>query len=112
MVSPADGEKSHDPRYSLDAIHRLAGFGQIEYRGKKVPRDVAALGLGLEDVCECLQALRAADFAHSVWYNTVARWHDVYKTRYRPAGGGMLDLYIKLRLDDRCIVIELCSFHD
>ncbi len=112
MVSPYCGEKKHDSCYSLEAIHRLAGFQQIEYRGRNVPRDVASMGLGIEDVRDCLQNLRAADFAHSIWYDTVKRWHDVYTPKYRVKDGRYLDLYIKLRLDDKCIVIQLCSFHE
>lgn len=112
MVDPGSGEKKHEPDYSLGAIRRLAGFRQIEYRGKKVPRDVASLGMDLEEVSRCLQALQEHHFAHSIRYENFRRWHDVYRMRYRTTDDRLLDLYIKLRLSHDCVVIELCSFHD
>ncbi len=112
MVDPGRGEKRDAPEYSLDAVRRLAEFRQIEYRGRKVPRDVARLGFNLDDVCQCLQTLQAHHFAHSVRYENFRRWHDVYKPRYQMSDGRAIDLYIKLRLSRDCIVIELCSFHD
>ncbi|MDZ7788918.1 MAG: type II toxin-antitoxin system MqsR family toxin [Xanthomonadales bacterium] len=112
MVDPRAGEKKQSPDYSLDAIRRLASFGQIEYRGKKVPRDVATLGMDLNEVCLCLQTLQEHQFAHSIRYDNFLRWHDVYKMRYQTRDDRSLDLYIKLRLDRECVVIELCSFHE
>lgn len=112
MVNPGCGEKRDAPEYSLDAIRRLAGFGQVEYRGKKVQSDVARLDLHLDGVCQCLQTLQPDHFAHSLRYDNFPRWHDVYKCCYRTDDGRDIDLYIKLRLSRDCVVIELCSFHD
>jgi hypothetical protein len=112
MVDLDQGEKRDAPEYSLDAIRRLAEFEQVEYRGKKVPYDVARLEFDLDDVCHCLQTLQAHNFAHSIRYENFPRWHDVYKLSYRKSHGRSIDLYIKLRLSRDCVVIELCSFHD
>lgn len=112
MVDLGAGEKKDAPEYSLDGIRRLAEFRQVEYRGKKVLRDIASLGLDLEEVCLCLQTLQPHHFAHAVRYDNFPRWHDVYKTRYRTRDDRELDLYVKLRLSRDCVVIELCSFHD
>ena len=112
MVNPVDGEKRNAPEYSLDAIRRLAESGHIEYRGKRVPRHIAQLGFILDDVRDCLQKLQSHHFAHSIWYENFPCWHDVYKPTYRARDGRTINLYIKLRLNRDCVLIELCSFHD
>lgn len=111
VSSGAKAEKRNDPEYSLDAIRRLARFQQVEYRGRKVPRDVASLGYDLNDVCQCLISLQHDHFSHSERYENFPRWHDVYKVRHVGQDGIEHNLYIKLRLDRDCVVIELCSFH-
>lgn len=111
MVSTDAHTKRETPEYSLDQIRRLAGFRQIEYRGKKVPRDVASLGYNMEDVCQCLISLQKHHFVHSIWYGNFPRWHDVYKLHFTDDSGIKHDLYIKLRLSKDCVLIELCSFH-
>lgn len=112
MVNPINGEKRDAPEYSLDAIRRLAESGHVEYRGKKIRRDVAELRFNLDDVLDCLQKLQSHHFAHSIWYESFSLWHDVYKPRYRARDSRTIDLYIKLRLNRNCVVIQLCSFHD
>ena len=78
----------------------------------KIPRDVAQLRFNLDDVLDCLQKLQSHHFAHSIWYESFPRWHDVYKPVYRARDGRTINLYIKLRLNRDCVVIQLCSFHD
>ncbi|MDA3935010.1 MAG: type II toxin-antitoxin system MqsR family toxin [Gammaproteobacteria bacterium] len=112
MVSSNNNEDKRDtPEYSLDQIRLLAGFRQIEYRGRGVGIDIASLGYNMEDVCQCLIALQKHHFAHSIWYSNFPRWHDVYKLQYSGNDGVNHDLYIKLRLSKDCVLIELCSFH-
>ncbi|MGB0513487.1 MAG: type II toxin-antitoxin system MqsR family toxin [Wenzhouxiangellaceae bacterium] len=84
----------------------------MEYRGQKVARDIREIGFELDDVALCLQTLQAHHFKHAVWYSSVRRWHDVYCRAYRAPNGRDFELYIKLRLDQKCVVIELCSFHE
>jgi hypothetical protein len=111
MVDSGTPERRDEPAYSLDGIRRLAGFSQVEYRGKKVLRDVAGLGYRFEDVCHCLLALQAEDFSHSERYENFPCWHDVYKIRHTGRDGKIHRLYIKLRTSVDCVTIELCSFH-
>lgn len=111
MVSPSEKERRDEAEYSLDGIRRLAEFGQIELRGRRQRRHLAELDYQLEDVCECLIALQEHHFSHSERYENVRLWHDVYKICHTGRDGVTHDMYIKMRLDRDCIVIELCSFH-
>jgi len=111
MVSPKGEGRRNEAEYSLDGIRRLAGFGQIELRGRRLRRHLAELDYQLDDVCHCLVCLQQHHFSHSERYEDDRRWHDVYKMRHTGRDGVTHDIYIKLRLDRDCIVIELCSFH-
>ncbi|HET7370999.1 MAG TPA: type II toxin-antitoxin system MqsR family toxin [Gammaproteobacteria bacterium] len=110
MVSPAV-ETKDEPDYSLDGVHRLAGFRQIAYAGKRVMRHVDELGFNLDDIGDCLASLQPLDFHRSERYTAKGRWHDVYLLRYRGSSGPTHDLYIKFRLNTECVLIDLCSFH-
>jgi MqsR (Motility quorum-sensing regulator) toxin of toxin-antitoxin system len=110
MVSPAP-ERKNQPEYSLEAVHRNAGFMQVIYSSDRVQRHIENLDLSLDDVCVCLGSLQAGDFAHSERYDEDQRWHDVYKLKYRFSDEQLDDLYIKFRLTGDCVYIDLCSFH-
>ncbi|MBL0039622.1 MAG: type II toxin-antitoxin system MqsR family toxin [Xanthomonadales bacterium] len=103
-------EKKQDADYSLVRVHDLAARQSLRYAGTRVQLDVANLGYGLDDVCACLGSLRAEDFSHSERYVARGKWHDVYKLRWG-IGRPLDDLYVKFRLDDDVLVIELCSLH-
>ena len=111
MVSSESKERRDEAKYSLDGIRRLAGFQQIELRGRRQRRHVAELNYELADLCHCLVCLQEHHFSHSERYANDRHWHDVYKMRHTGKDGVTHDMYIKLRLDRGCIVIELCSFH-
>ena len=111
MVSTERKERRNEAEYSLDGIRRLAGFKQIELRGRRLRRHLGELGYELDDLCDCLVSLQKHHFSHSERYHNYRRWHDVYKMRHAGKDGVSHDMYIQLRLDRDCIVIELCSFH-
>ncbi|MBK9657970.1 MAG: type II toxin-antitoxin system MqsR family toxin [Rhodanobacteraceae bacterium] len=111
MVTPTP-EKRSSSEYSLQALHRLAGFGKVAYVGRTVEQDIEdELGLGVDDVCTLLSSLQPTNFHHAVRYEGDARWHDVYLLPYPSAGDRNRKLYIKFRINLSCVVIQLCSFH-
>lgn len=108
---PSGAERKDGPDYSLDAIHRAAAAGNVAYMGRHLQRNFEDYGYTPDDVCTCLAALQRADFSHSERYDDFRKWHDVYKPEFRSPRGGTEGLYVKLRLDRDCALIELCSFH-
>jgi len=108
---PSAPERKGGPDYSLDAIHRAAAAGNVSYMGTHVEQAIENYGYTPADVCACLAALEKADFSHSERYSDNPKWHDVYKPVFRRSDGLKESLYIKLRLNRDCVVIELCSFH-
>lgn len=111
MVNSSVTERRAGAEYSLDHIRRLAEFGSVELRGKRLRCHLAELNYELGDVCQCLVSLQKHHFSHSERYENFPKWHDVYKIRHCGRDGLTHDMYIKLRLDRDCIVIDLCSFH-
>lgn len=110
MVTSSPERKAH-AEYSLSRVRALAAREAVRYVGTRVQLDVDALGYGLADVCACLMSLREADFAHSERYAIGGKWHDVFRVAWGLPGKRPDLLYLKLRLDDDVVVIELCSFH-
>jgi hypothetical protein len=97
------------PSYDLRQIHCLAGLNKLRMT-LSAQRDATNLGYGLDDICRCLQALKSSDFRHSGRYDGPL-WYDVYRIRFTSPAGYVDDLYIKLGLNQGCIVINLFSFH-
>ena len=89
----------------LRRIHELAGRGRVRLTLKAV-RELAALsaGLDVEDACDVLAALSAADFADRFESQHTGEWMYVFK----PSVAGTL-VYLKLVLRAECVVI---SFHE
>ena len=111
MVSE-DPERRNNSEYSLDAIHRLAKSGNVNYGSPKVQRDVDNLDYSLEDVCECLQSLSNDNYYESVNYGDHKGWLDVYLCNWPlRSTESSVELYIKLKLNRDCITIVLASFH-
>lgn len=104
-------ERKADADYSLARVHELAHRESVHYAGTRVQVDVANLGYSLEEVCICLSSLRPIDFSHSERYTPRGVWHDVYKLSWGLPGRVPDNLYVKFRMDDGVLVIELCSFH-
>ncbi len=112
MVDPVC-EKRFDQgcEYSLDALRRLAAFRQVNYMSRRVQRHVENLKYNLEDVCDRLCELSTTDFQHSERYHSEGPWNDVYLLAHPVTQDPKERLYIKFRLDDKCVYVELCSFH-
>lgn len=104
-------ETKADADYSLARVFELAARQSLRYAGTRVQLDVDNLGYGFEEVCACLRSLRPTHFSHSERYAPRGRWHDVYKLSWGLPGRAADDLYVKFRMDDDVLIIELCSFH-
>jgi hypothetical protein len=105
-------EKRYDrSEYSLSGLHRLAGFGQVNYTSRRVLRHVEDLGYKLNDVCDRLLQLKESDFQHSVRYSETGPWHDVYLLAHPVPSNPEERLYIKFRISSDCVFVDLCSFH-
>ena len=99
--------------YDLNSVKQAALSEKIEFRGRKVGRDVANLGYDLSDVVFCLANLSAADF-HKTHHYDNGDVDDAYRFEYvRSSGdGNQVDrLYIKFCLMDNYLEIDLGSFH-
>jgi hypothetical protein len=72
---------------------------------------VENLGYVLADVCELLEQLEVEHFCHSERYTPTGRWHDVYSLEHPVDADPDERLYIKFRVTDDCLCIDLCSFH-
>ena len=85
--------------YDLEQVKSAAQSLDIEYRGRKVSRDIANLGYDMNDVSSCLCQLRKSDFrkTHSYGNQTPDDEYD--------------QLYVKFCLVDGYLVIDLASFH-
>ncbi|MBS0571550.1 MAG: type II toxin-antitoxin system MqsR family toxin [Proteobacteria bacterium] len=97
--------------YSLEGLHRLAGFKQVAFMSRRVQRHIENLGYGLDEVCAKLCALDASNFHRSENYEDDSRWHDVYFQAHPVPSNANERLYIKFRVSRDCVWIELCSFH-
>lgn len=110
MVNRAP-ERKPDADYSLQRVAELASCKAVCFASTSVQRDSINLGYDQIDVCECMQALRPVHFSHAERYRPHGPWHDVYKIDWAPQGCEPDPLYVKFRMDDGLVVIELCSFH-
>lgn len=89
----------------LTTIHGLADARKVRFTHKAL-RELGTLGLGLDvdDCCEVLQDLSAANFAERIESEITGEWMYVFKPRV--AGTG---LYVKLILRSDCVIV---SFHE
>ena len=100
------------PVYNLNDVRKVAKIGKIEYRGRKVKRDIENLGYELTDVQRCLMSLTEDDFDKSHPYAD-SPTDDAYVVDFpNPADEDQTDrLYVKFRLLGDCLYIDLGSFH-
>ena len=102
------------PVYNLEEVRQAALAYQIEYRGRKVQRDVANLGYQLRDVVQCLAQLQESDFSKSIDYGSGQAIDEIYIVTYPKPNSENIEfdpLYIKFCLiNGRLIVVELASF--
>jgi hypothetical protein len=87
---------------NLDTVKALAAQGLISYVGTKILRDVEELGLDDDGVCSRLCSLQPSHYDHSIRYKPFDLWLDVYL---------MAGLYVKFKLDRKCLTVVLHSFH-
>jgi hypothetical protein len=102
------------PVYDLEKVKQAALAYKIEYRGRKVQRDVANLGYQFRDVAQCLAQLRESDFSKSIDYGNGQNFDDVYIITYPKPNSENLEfdlLDVKFCLTDGSLIIELASFH-
>lgn len=102
------------PYYCLDAVRTAARNDQIEYRSRKVQRDIANLGYELKDVLACLISLTESDFYKTYPHNDSDDIDDAYRINYlNPTtnNGERDSLYIKFCLINNHLIIDLASFH-
>lgn len=100
------------PVYNLNDVRKVAKTGNIRYRGRKVQRDIDNLGYELRDVQHCLMSLTEEDFDKSNPY-AGSPTDDAYVVDFpNPSNEDKTDrLYVKFRLLDDCLYIDLGSFH-
>jgi hypothetical protein len=102
------------PYYCLDTVRTAAKNDQIEYRGRKVQRDITNLGYERKDVLACLISLTESDFYKTYQRNGSDDIDDAYRIDYPnpSSNNGELDsLYIKFCLINNHLMIDLASFH-
>lgn len=98
------------PVYDLEKIRKAAKALRIEYAGRKVTKDTGNLGYELSDVGQCICCLTENDFKKTINYPDLSC--DVYLTKFTKTGNRRADeIYIKLRLINQYLEIELMSFH-
>lgn len=101
------------PHYSLEDVRIAAKNEQIEYRGRKVRRDISNLGYELKDVVTCLLSLTESDFYRSYTYEN-GDTDDAYRTDFiNPMSetGETDSIYIKFCLINNLLMIDLASLH-
>lgn len=104
------------PVYKLDSVRIAAREGKIEYRSRKVNRDITNLGYELKDVKTCLLSLAEKDFHKSHHYQDGQPSDDAYVINFHKPQNDDSDevvdrLYVKFRLVDDYLCIDLGSFH-
>ncbi|WP_321528301.1 type II toxin-antitoxin system MqsR family toxin [Sedimenticola selenatireducens] len=111
MVSVEVKAEKREAEYSLSCIKRLAAEGSVSYASSRVQRHIENLDYSPSDVHECLSKLTPEHYQKSILYENRPSWLDVYHIRYAASGSYEEDLYIKLKLNRDCIIVELHSFH-
>ncbi|MFK5971633.1 MAG: type II toxin-antitoxin system MqsR family toxin [Candidatus Marithrix sp.] len=100
------------PYYKLEDVRISARNNKIEYRSRKVKRDIDNLGYDFMDVINCLMSLIESDF-HKTYYYENGDIDDAYRIDYpSPIDNDENDsLYIKFCLINNYLMIDLASFH-
>lgn len=107
------GESRGFPEFALRRVKEVAKKQSIEYLGRTTS-DTATLGLSIADVCKCICALTSDHYHESKKYNSYQGWLDVYRIDWpvnMAAYNGLESIYIKFKLDNDLVYIELVSFH-
>ncbi len=111
VTPPKHEERAGPPEYNLDTIRQWAAERRVVYASPRVLKHIDNFGYDLDKVCECLAGLAATDYHESVRYPDSKLWMDVYLTTHIYSESRTDELYVKLQLSTRQLVITLCSFH-
>ncbi|VAW39280.1 hypothetical protein MNBD_GAMMA01-1968 [hydrothermal vent metagenome] len=101
------------PHHDLEKVREAAKLNNIEYRGFKLYRDIANLGYEKADVADCIEQLLESEFSKTIQYQDFS-YDDVYLCSYTKKNNENAvedKLYIKLRLVNNFLSIDLGSFH-
>lgn len=102
----------HDyPSYALEQVHSLAERGNVRYLFRKTRQDIENLGYGLDEICTCLMAIQENDFDHAESYSDKPGRYDVYHAIHMNSQGYRDRLYIKFKISETMMYVELASFH-
>ena len=98
------------PHYQLEYVRIAAKDDKIRY-SRNALKDIDNLGYTVDDICSCLMSLVGKDFYKTYLY--AGKQYDAYRTHYaKPSSNNIVDLlYIKFRLTNDYITIDLASFH-
>lgn len=99
------------PHYNLEDVRNAARNGCVEYRGRKVRRDIDNLGYELADVVSCLLSLTSSDFDKTHTYEN-GDIDDAYCVDFTSSANSESDsIYIKFSLINDCLIVDIASFH-
>lgn len=99
------------PHYNLEDVRDAARKGDVEYRGRKVRRDIDNLGYELAEVVTCIVSLTCSDFYKTYTYDD-GDVDDAYCIDFTPPGKSESDsIYIKFALINNCLTVDIASFH-
>ena len=92
--------------FNLEQVREAAEQHRIQYKGRKVQKDITNLGYTLNEVADYISSLTEHDFKETKQYDDKTV-HDVYIKTLTDR------IYIKLRLlDNQHIqIVEIGSFH-
>lgn len=100
------------PVYDIEQIRLLAERGDAEWRGPNAQeRCWQELQLTFDQVCEELTYLQPADFVKRFRYENDPMPDDGYKMKIRDGMGRYVWAYIKVRIIDDGLVLDIGSFH-
>jgi formylmethanofuran dehydrogenase subunit E len=101
------------PSYLLSSVKTAVKKSRILFRGYKVRNDINNLEYSPKELKKCLMSLTEKEFNKTITYSDEEIF-DVYKINYEANIRGKKkrdELYIKLRLVNGSLTVELASFH-
>lgn len=112
-MASQEGEpkRFYAPAYPLELVRELCDQGKVNFLGRQVQLDVAALDLDLEAVRACLRSLHEGEFDCSLLYEGTTARLDAYVVRRYPCPNGVTDLYVKFKVFGSVLQIQVSSFH-
>lgn len=100
------------PVYCLEGVKSLANKGKVRWRGRRAyERCQRDFGLSFDEVCEHISWLLDTDFDKSYYYDDKQAPDDGYEVEIRNAQNRRDIAYIKVRIDDDGLELDIGSFH-